>query len=282
MVTPFDSDGRVNYYEIERIADHLVDIQQNEAIVVCGTTGESPTLTDEEKLRVLESVLRTVGTKAAVIMGAGTYNTAESKRMVGEAQKRGAHGIMLVSPYYSKPGQDGLYAHFSTLAKETDLPVMVYNIQGRTGINIETPTLLKLAKISNIVAVKEASGDLNQISDVCAKVPEGFRVYSGDDGLFLPTLSVGGYGLVSVAAHVVGAQLKQMMSAYKFTPQKAAEINKKLLPIFRALFSAPSPTPVKYALSLSGFDCESVRLPLVQLNESQKAAIKAAMDSLAD
>ncbi len=276
MLTPFNSDGSVNEKEVARIAAHLVDDQKNDGLVVAGTTGESPTLSHEEKLRLLEITLDTVGDRAAVVMGAGSYNTAESIDMTRAAEKRGAHGIMLVNPYYNKPGQAGLYAHFSTISAETGLPVMLYNIQPRSAINLETDTLLRLAEIPNIVAVKEASGDLNQISDVCARKTEDFRVYSGDDGLCLPILSVGGHGLVSVAAHVLGRDFAEMISAYPSDPARSTQIHQQVLGKVRAVFSAPSPVPIKYLLAKQGFDCESVRLPLVALSDQEKSRIDQA------
>src|SRR5579862_3173015 len=204
MLTPFDADGKVNLREAAKIARYCVEQQKNDGLVINGTTGESPTLEESEKFALLDTVLETVGDKAAVLFGAGTYDTKESNHLTREAEKRGAHGIMLVNPYYNRPGQAGLYAHFSTVARETGLPVLLYNIQPRSAINLETPTLLKLAEIPNIVAVKEASGNVPQISDVCALAPDGFRVYSGDDALTLPILSVGGHGVVSVTAHIAG------------------------------------------------------------------------------
>jgi 4-hydroxy-tetrahydrodipicolinate synthase len=277
MLTPFKADGAVNYDEAARIAAYLVDEQKNDGLVVNGTTGESPTLTEEEKLRLLEVVLETVGDRAAVVFGAGTYSTAESIHLTREGTRRGAHGIMLVNPYYNRPGQAGLYAHFAAVAAETNLPVMLYNIQPRSAINLETSTLLRLAEIPNIVAVKEASGLIGQISDVCRLKPEGFRVYSGDDALTLPILSVGGHGLVSVVAHVVGDRLATMIQAYHDCPCDARRIHHELTPVFKALFSAPSPVPVKYALSKRGFDCRSVRLPLVELSESERAVVDQAI-----
>jgi 4-hydroxy-tetrahydrodipicolinate synthase len=277
MLTPFNADGAVNYDEAARIAAYLVDEQKNDGLVVNGTTGESPTLTEEEKLRLLEVVLETVGDRAAVVFGAGTYSTAESIHLTREGTRRGAHGIMLVNPYYNRPGQAGLYAHFAAVAAETNLPVMLYNIQPRSAINLETSTLLRLAEIPNIVAVKEASGLIGQISDVCRLKPEGFRVYSGDDALTLPILSVGGHGLVSVVAHVVGDRLATMIQEYHNCPCDARRIHHELTPVFKALFSAPSPVPVKYALSKRGFDCRSVRLPLVELSESERAVVDQAI-----
>ncbi|HEY0865895.1 MAG TPA: 4-hydroxy-tetrahydrodipicolinate synthase, partial [Fimbriimonas sp.] len=212
--------------------------------------------------------------------GAGTYNTAESIHLTREAERRGAHGIMLVNPYYNRPGQEGLYAHFSTVARETSLPVLLYNIQPRTSINLETSTLLRLARdVPNIVAVKEASGMVSQIQDVCAQAPEGFRLYSGDDGLTLPILSVGGHGVVSVAAHIVGERIKAMLDAFSTQPAEARRIHHALLPTYRALFSAPSPVPVKYALSRNGFDCERVRLPLVALSDAEKRVVEEGLSA---
>lgn len=277
MITPFGEDGGVNYEEAARVAAYLVDVQKNDGIVVNGTTGESPTLTESEKLQLLSTVLEAVGDRASVVFGAGTYNTAESIHMTREGERRGAHGIMLVNPYYNRPGQDGLYAHFSTVAKETGLPVLLYNIQPRSAINMETSTLLRLAEIPNIVGVKEASGMLGQIADVAAQAPEGFRVYSGDDGLTLPILSVGGHGLVSVVAHVVGSDLKEMIEVFPSNPARAREIHQRLIPVFKGMFAYPSPVPIKYATSLNGFDCEEVRLPLVKLDDAQKQAVQESL-----
>ena len=277
MLTPFHKDGSVNEQEAAKIAAHLVDEQKNDGLVVSGTTGESPTLTDDEKLRLLTVTLDEVGDRAAVVFGAGTYDTNHSIHLAKEAEKRGAHGIMLVNPYYSKPGQAGLYAHFKAVANETGLPVMLYNIMPRSAINLETPTLLKLIEdVPNIAAVKEASGSLSQITEVCAKSPEGFRVYSGDDGLTLPIMAVGGHGLVSVAAHVAGSELKAVIDNVGTDLAKAQKANDGLVDLIKAVFSAPSPTPIKYMLSLNGFDCEDVRLPLVKLDEQQKAAVQSA------
>lgn len=278
MLTPFRSDGTVNDDEVARVATWLVDDQKNDGIVVSGTTGESPTLTEEEKLRILKITLDAVGDRAAVVFGAGTYNTAESIEMTRKAEAAGAHGIMLVNPYYNRPGQEGLYAHFSAVSRETGLPVMLYNIQPRSSINLETNTLLSLIEdVPNIVAVKEASGSVPQITEVCAQAPAGFRVYSGDDAILLPVMSVGGHGLVSVAAHIVGAELKAVIDSFAVDPVRACGLNRKLLPVFKALFAFPSPVPVKWALSLRGFDCEDVRLPLVKLSEEQKRVLGTAL-----
>lgn len=276
MVTPFRADGSLNLQEAARIAGYLVDEQANDGLVVSGTTGESPTLTHSEKLDLLRVVLDAVGDRAAVLFGAGTYNTQESIELARQAEAVGAHGVMLVSPYYSKPGQEGLRAHFEAIAGAVSLPIMLYNIQGRTSINLETPTLLSLAQTPNIVAVKEASGNMGQICDVCAQAPDGFRVYSGDDAITLPVMSVGGHGVVSVAAHLVGSQMKAMIEAFPGDLEQAIAIQRQIAPVISAIFRFPNPVPVKYALSLRGFDCEGVRLPLTRLTDEQKAVIQKA------
>lgn len=279
MVTPFKADGSVDYDQTAQIANYLVNEQANDGIVISGTTGESPTLSESEKIEILKVVLDAVGTKCSVILGAGTYNTAESIHLTRAGESAGAHGIMLVNPYYSKPGQRGLEAHFRAIAAETSLPMMIYNIQPRSSINLETDTLMRLAEIPNVVAVKEASGNIAQVSEVCRQAPHGFRVYSGDDGLTLPMLSLGAYGLVSVVAHVVGRDLAEMINAFPSDPCTSRALHHRLAPVFRGLFSAPNPTPVKYALSKAGFDCESVRLPLVPLNSAEKAVVDSALDA---
>jgi len=278
MVTPFNADGSVNYVEARRIAAHLVDVQQNDGIVVNGTTGESPTLKEDEKLRLLEEVIDEVGDRAAILFGAGSYDTAESIHMTQEGERRGAHGIMIVSPYYSRPSQAGLFAHYSAIAGATSLPILVYNIQGRTAVNIETPTMMRLAEIPNIVAVKEASGNIPQISEVCRLKPNGFRVYSGDDGLTLPILALGGHGVVSVAAHVNGQQIKELIQTFQTNPARASELHHQMVPLISAVFSTPNPGPVKYMLATQGFDSERQRLPLIPLSEAEKALVFKALN----
>lgn len=281
MVTPMNADGSVDYDEAARLAAFLVDEQLNTGIVVAGTTGESPTLTDAEKFELLRVVLSAVKDRAAVVFGAGTYDTNHSIHLTGGATEMGAHGIMLVSPYYNKPSQEGLYTHFKTVASRTDLPVMLYNIQGRTAVNIETPTLLRLANdVPNICAVKEASGNLAQVAEVCASVPAGFRTYSGDDIVTLPVLAAGGIGVVSVAGHVIGKQIFEMMETYFKSPFDGTAMSKKLVPMIKALFCTSNPIPVKYALSLLGFRTSHYRLPMIQPNEDQKRQVEDAMQDL--
>ncbi|MHB8635012.1 MAG: 4-hydroxy-tetrahydrodipicolinate synthase [Fimbriimonadaceae bacterium] len=280
MISPFDAEGKVDYEEAVRIATHLVEDQRNDGLIVCGTTGEAPTLSHAEKFGLLSVVLEAVGDRAAIIFGAGTNNTAESMEMAREAEELGAHGILAVNPYYNRPGQAGLEAHFRAIAGATGLPVMLYNIQPRSAINLETETLLRLAEVHNIVAVKEASGLVGQIGDVCRLAPKGFRVYSGDDGLTLPILSLGGYGLVSVVAHVVGAELASMIEVFEASPGKARAIHQRLSSFFKVMFANPSPTPIKYAMSLVGYGSDAVRLPLVPLSDGAKAEVKAVVAEL--
>lgn len=280
MVTPFKEDSSVAFDEAERLANFLVDEQRNTGIVVAGTTGESPTLSDAEKIELLRVVLNAVRDKAAVVFGAGTYDTNHSIHLTSAATECGAHGVMIVSPYYNKPNQDGLYAHFKTIASHTDLPVLIYNIQGRTAVNVETPTLKRLAEeVENICAVKEASGNLNQIAEVCASMPDGFRVYSGDDALTLPVLSVGGIGVVSVAGHVIGSDILKMMNTFfdEGGAYEAAQMNKRMVPLLQALFCTTNPIPVKYAVSLLGFKTHIYRLPMIPPTEAQKKKVEDAM-----
>ncbi len=278
VITPFTPVGSINDNEFQRICAHLVDEQANDGLVIAGTTGESPTLSHSEKIRLLELALEAVGDRASVVFGAGTYDTAETIELTRLGEQRGAHGIMLVSPYYSKPGQAGLLAHFTAAAQSTSLPVMIYNIVGRTAINIETDTLMKLAEIRNVAAVKEASGSIAQISEVCSRAPEGFTVYSGDDGLTLPALAVGASGVISVAGHVCGKEIKAMIDCFASDPATAQKIHHSLMPRIAALFKAPNPVPVKHALSTFGFDCRSVRLPLVPLTDAEAIQLEALFE----
>lgn len=279
MITPFDKNLEVDYDMVRRVATYLVDEQKNDGLVVAGTTGESPTVTDEEKLKVLETVLDEVGDRASVVFGAGSNNTKHSIEMAVAGQEKGAHGIMAVNPYYNKPGQRGLAAHFSAIAEAIDLPLMIYNIQPRSAINLDTDTLMDLAQIPNVVAVKEASGNLGQIGEVARRMPEGFRLYSGDDALTLPIMALGGYGLVSVAAHVAGPSFHTIVHGYGSDPGAALREHRRIVPVVEAMFSAASPTPVKYALSLRGMDVNTVRLPLVVLNDQEQAVIRKALDA---
>ncbi len=276
MVTPFDSNLQIDWKQTEKLIDYLIEEQQSDSLVVCGTTGESPTLSEEEKLRLFEASVRFAKGRCKIIAGTGSNDTEHSIHLTKKAEQTGVDGILLVSPYYNKPSQEGLYRHFQAIAAETKLPVMIYNIPHRTGVNISDETMLRLAQIPNVTAVKESSGDLDQMTRIIANAPEGFRLYSGDDNLTLPVLAIGGYGVVSVASHVIGRQMQSMIRAFlEGDVKKAAEWHAKLHPIFRGLFRMPNPAPVKYALGLHGVDVGGVRLPLVSVPEEEGRFIRA-------
>jgi len=265
MVTPFNSRGEVNYAVAAKLTKHLIDTGST-GLVVSGTTGESPALSTEEKLELFRVVADAAGGKAAVLAGTGSNSTAASAALTKQADKTGVDGIMLVTPYYNKPSPRGLYEHFKTVATATNLPVMLYNVPGRTGINMTAETTLKLAEIDNIVSVKEASGNLEQATQICAAAPDGFTLYAGDDSMTLPLLSIGAAGVVSVASNIAGKKITEMVEAYfQGKYQFAAKLHGELLPLFKGLFMDTNPIPVKAALNMMGFQVGAPRLPLVAL-----------------
>lgn len=265
MVTPFDERGEVDYITAAELASHLVE-RGSTGLVVSGTTGESPTLTGVEKLRLFRTVVEAVRGRAAVIAGTGSNCTAAAVALTGEAAAAGVDGILLVTPYYNRPPAEGLYRHFRAVAGAAALPVMLYNVPGRTGVNLDVETVLRLAELDNIVALKEAGGDLEQAGEICARAPAGFSLYSGDDALTLPLLSLGAVGVVSVASHLVGPQIAAMIEHFlQGRPAEAARLHRALMPLFRGLFVAANPIPVKAALNLTGFAVGSPRLPLLPL-----------------
>lgn len=271
MVTPFDSKGNVDFEKITQLVNYLIN-NGTDSLVVAGTTGESPTLTAEEKVALFRHTVEAVAGRIPVIAGTGSNNTKQSIELTKKAEEAGVDAIMLVAPYYNKPNQEGLYQHFKTIAESTSLPVMIYNIPGRASVNVTPETTIRLSKIANIVAAKEASGNIDAMTEIIAGTADDFLVYSGDDGLTLPVLSVGGDGVVSVASHIVGNEMQQMVSCFlEGKHQEAAKIHQQLLPVIRGLFAAPSPVPVKTALQLKGMDMGSVRLPLVPLSEAERA-----------
>jgi 4-hydroxy-tetrahydrodipicolinate synthase len=274
MVTPFTSDGAVDYEGVQRLAAYLVDEQRNDGLVISGTTGESPTTTDEEKERILRAVVEAVGDRATVVAGAGTNNTHHSVELARTAERAGAAGLLLVTPYYNKPPQEGLFRHFTTVADAVGLPVMLYDIPGRTGVPIKTDTLLRLAEHPRIVAVKDAKGDLFAGSQVMAATDLVF--YSGDDLLNLPWLSVGAAGYVSVISHVAGAELATMIDRYRSGDVAGAvAVHRQLLPVSTAIMTrTQGAIMVKAALKLVGRDGGYVRLPLVDATEQQIAALR--------
>jgi len=272
MITPFDENGAINYDVAERIIEHLIQ-SGTDSIVVCGTTGETPTLTIEEKRSLIEFTIKTVDKRIPVVAGVGYNDTAYTIGAAKWVESTGADGIMVVAPFYNKPNQRGIYSHFEAVANATSLPVVVYNVPGRTGVNISAQTTIALSKIPNIRIVKEASGSMDQMTEILGNVSSDFLVYSGDDSLTLPLLAAGGRGVISVASHVVGNDMQLMVRAFEDGRHAvAAEIHQALLPLIRELFVSPNPVPVKYAMSKFGFDVEHVRLPLVGLTDEDKVA----------
>lgn len=274
MVTPFDKDGALNLDQARKLARHLVK-NGSDGLVVAGTTGESPTLSKEEKASLFKAVVEEIGGKATVVAGTGSYSTADSIALTKVAQKAGADAVMLVAPYYNKPSQEGLYRHFRAIAESTNLPVMVYNIPGRTAVNVLPGTMARLAKdVPNIKAIKEASGNLDQVSELRRILPDEFAIYSGDDALTLPILSVGGKGVVSVVAHVAGKKMQEMIDAYAGgNVTLAAKIHRELFPLIKGMFITTNPVPVKAALNILGMNVGPPRLPLVEATGEEKEKI---------
>lgn len=269
MVTPFDQRGEVSYSTAADLTRYLIE-SGSSGLVVSGTTGESPALSTEEKLELFRVVAAAAEKKARVIAGTGGNCTAASAALTEQASKTGIDGVMLVTPYYNKPTQQGLYEHFKTVAAATELPVMLYNVPGRTGVNMTAETTLRLAEIANIFAVKEASGNLEQAAQICKNAPKGFALYSGDDALTLPLLSIGAAGVVSVASNVAGLKIVEMVDCFlQGDHDAAAKLNQELLPLFKGLFMESNPIPVKAALNLIGIPVGCPRLPLVSLGDEQ-------------
>lgn len=286
MVTPFKDDLSVDYEATEKLVNHLIKTGTH-TIVVAGTTGESPTLTHDEEFQLCKFVKDISKGKTKTILSTGSNCTNTAVESTKKANALGIDGILSVVPYYNKPTQAGLLEHFSAIAKSTDLPIILYNIPGRTGINMEPCTTAELAsKFKNISAYKDATGNLEHTSQVIEACPKGFSVFSGDDGLTLPMLSLGACGVISVASHIVGNEMNDMMNSFLSGKiERAKEIHHKLFPLFKALFKAPNPTCVKAALSLKGIIKPNLRLPLVKLNEKDlnelKIVIKETESSLA-
>ncbi|MGG3738594.1 4-hydroxy-tetrahydrodipicolinate synthase [Aeribacillus pallidus] len=273
MVTPFDRRGNIDFQKTTQLVEYLIN-NGSDSLVVAGTTGESPTLSTEEKIALFRHVVKVVDGRVPVIAGTGSNNTHQTIELTKKAEETGVDAIMLVTPYYNKPNQRGLFEHFRSVAEATTLPIMLYNVPGRTVTNLAPETIIELAKIDNIVAVKEASGNLDAMTEIIANTDDHFVLYSGDDGLTLPVLSIGGVGIVSVASHIIGNEMQEMIQLFlQGKAIEAAKMHQKLLPLMRGLFAAPSPTPVKTALQIKGLDVGSVRLPLVPLTEEERVTL---------
>ena len=273
MVTPFDDRGQPDYPKARRLASALLD-SGSDGVIVSGTTGESPTLSTEEKLRLFGEIKDEVGERGSVIAGTGNYSTSETIELSQEAEKIGVDGVLLVVPYYNKPPQEGLYQHFKTIAEQVHLPCMLYNVPSRTSLNMTDQTTLRLSHVDNIVGVKEASSDLNQIARIIEGAPSGFRVWSGNDDETFPIMAMGGYGVVSVLSHLVGSQIKHMMGLLlEGDVEQAGSEHRRLLPIFKIMFTVANPIPIKYSLNQVGFQVGTPRLPLVNPDEQVAATI---------
>jgi len=281
MVTPFHNDGKVNYPLTEKIANHLVE-HGTDTVLVCGTTGESPSLTWDEEYALFQTVKQAVGTKAKVLAGTGSNSTEEAIEATRKAEKLGLDGSLQVVPYYNKPPQEGLYGHFEAIAQSTpDLPIMLYNVPGRTSCNLLPETAVKLSNLSNIIAIKEASGNIDQVSQLSRLSSAEFDIYSGDDSLTLPMLSVGAIGVVSVASHLVGDLLQEMIKAFESGKvSQATAIHLKLFPLFKALFATTSPIPLKVALDLQGWAIGDCRLPLCKGSAALRTDLRNTLSDM--
>lgn len=278
MITPFNADGSVDFEGALTLAKHLLN-NGSDGLIVCGTTGESPTIDNEDKLKLFELIARECGHLGSIVSNTGSNNTQRTIELTKAASKTGVNAVMGVVPYYNKPNQRGLFEHFKAMAEATDLPVIVYNVPGRTGGKIMPATIAKLREACpNIAAVKEASGDINVAAEIYHLLPDDFMIYSGDDGLTLPMLAVGGCGVISVAAHVVGKEMNEMIQAYEAGDvAKAKRINKDLFPIFKAMFVTTNPIPVKYAVRQLGLPAGPFHLPLCEPSDEEEAVINAAI-----
>jgi 4-hydroxy-tetrahydrodipicolinate synthase len=281
IITPFKKDESVDEESLKKLIDFNID-NGISGIVPCGTTGESPTLDHDEHDRVIELTVQHVNNRVPVIAGTGSNSTKEAIRLTKHAEGAGTDACLLVNPYYNKPTQEGLYRHFKAIADSVSIPCVVYNIKGRTGVNVETKTLMRLAKdCKNIVAVKEASGDLNQIKDVIAKRPEGFSVLSGDDNITLDLIRSGGNGVISVASNLVPDKMAAMVKAALDEDfEKAAKMNKELSPLFEAEFIETNPIPIKAALAMRGMCEEVYRLPMCELRPENREKLKQVLNEM--
>lgn len=281
MVTPMERSGAIDYDRVEALAKHLI-ATGSDALLVAGTTGESPTLTNEEEIELVSTVKRAVANKAKIILGAGSNSTESAIEYSKFAQKEEVDAILSVVPYYNKPNQRGIIEHFSAIAKNTTLPIILYNIPSRTGVMMEPKTVAFLANtFENIVAVKQSCSDMDKVTEMKMLCPDDFVIYSGDDSLTLPMMSLGAYGVISVASHLFGSEIKSMIRNFKTGEVVAARnMHKKLYPAFRALFMAPNPTPAKAALAYKGIIEDYVRKPLVALTDDEKIQLFKVIDSV--
>ena len=280
MITPFNENGRVDYEEAAVLADALIN-SGNDGLVITGTTGESPTLKETERLKLYSAVKESVGDRASIIAGTGTNNTVESIENSIAAEKAGADAVLLVAPSYNKPPQRGLYLHFKSIADQISIPCILYNVPGRTAVNIDAETTIELSNISNIIGVKEASSNMEQISSVIKHTGSDFKVWSGNDDETLEIISLGGYGVVSVSGHLIANQIKKMITlTLKGERESASKIDKTLLDINKILFIVSNPIPVKYAVKQLGYKVGEPRLPLIKLDDVSASKVDKVVSNL--
>jgi 4-hydroxy-tetrahydrodipicolinate synthase len=271
MVTPFDRDGNVDYPQARRLAKALV-ASGSDGLVVTGTTGENPSLFHDENYRLWAEVKQAVGDSASVVAGSGTNGTGEAIKLSQDAERAGVDALLQVVPYYNKPTQEGLYRHFKALAEATPLPNILYNVPARTIVNMTAETTLRLAEVPNVIGIKEAHDDLSQVAAIIRGAPDGFRVWSGNDSDTFAQMCVGAYGVVSVASHLVGSQIRRMMDLIvQGNLPAAAQEHRRMLPLFKGLFVITSPIPIKYCLNKVGFNVGGLRLPLVDADPKTAA-----------
>lgn len=281
MITPFTDDGHVNFQEALRLAGHLLD-NGSDGLIVCGTTGEGPNIDDRDKLELFTLIAKEYGHRATIIANTGSNSTKKSIALTKAASHTGVHAVMVVVPYYNKPNQEGCYLHFKAIADSTDLPVMLYNVPGRTGGRIEPQTVARLVKeCSNITSIKEATGDIKITQQIRELLPNNdFMIYSGDDALTLDVIQNGGVGVISVAAHIVGKQMQKMIALFKEGKVKEARaIELSIVPILKAMFITTNPIPVKYAMKQLGFSTGPLLLPLCDPSIEEAQIIDAAIES---
>ncbi len=274
MVTPFNKEGEVDFCSLKNLIEHLI-INDSDAVLLAGTTGESPTISDEEKIKLFEFAVNNYKNKIKIIAGTGSNDTNHSIELSKEAEKIGVDCLLLVTPYYNKPSQYGLYKHFEKIASEVKLPIILYNVPSRTSCNISSKICIELSKINNIIGIKEASSDFKQIAEIISGVEKEFFIYSGNDGDTLPMLSLGAYGVISVASHLVGKEIKKMIRLFKSgNVKEAANLHSYLLDIFYGIFITTNPVPIKEGLNLMGLNVGSPRLPLIEMTAEEKEAFK--------
>ena len=273
MITPFNDQLEVDYKQAVKLAERLAN-EGTDTVLLAGTTGESPTLTTEEKLQLFEEVTKALKGKIPIMAGTGSNDTKSSIELSKEAEKLGVDCILLVVPYYNKPSQDALYVHYKTIANAVSLPVVLYNVPSRTVTNLEPSIVAKLAQIDNIIGIKEACGNMDQVSNLKMLVPDNFKIYSGDDSLTLPMLALGCHGVTSVASNVVGKEVQEMVTLFmEGKLNEAMELHYKLMPIFKAMFITTNPAPVKAAVTMTGLDAGPLRLPLLEADPKQRQLI---------